>query len=133
MFRVLTLATAAVAAVLATSSAMAQPWRGDDAPRFAEQGNRGGGRGGEQSNRGGRGNGRWSRGDARPAAAGREQRLVPLPQVIEQVRRRTPGRLLDAGVEGGDRPVYRVRWAGDDGRRVDYVVDAESGRILSAE
>ena len=59
-------------------------------------------------------------------------RLVPLSVVIEQIRRRTPGRPLDAGSETqGDRPVYRVRWITNDGRRIDYLIDATSGAILS--
>lgn len=63
----------------------------------------------------------------------REGRLVQMPQVIEIIRRRAPGRLLDAGLEQGPggRMVYRVRWATDDGRRIDFIVDAESGQILS--
>jgi len=36
---------------------------------------------------------------------------MPLGRVIEQVRFRTPGRQLDAGLEyQGERPIYRVRW-----------------------
>ena len=58
--------------------------------------------------------------------------LVPLGVVIEQIRRRTPGRPLDAGSETqGNRPVYRVRWITTDGRRIDYIIDATSGAILS--
>jgi uncharacterized membrane protein YkoI len=56
-------------------------------------------------------------------------RLVPLARVIEQIARRTPGRVLDAGLEGRN---YRVRWATTDGRRIDFIVDAETGQILSA-
>jgi uncharacterized membrane protein YkoI len=59
-------------------------------------------------------------------------RMVPLSAVIEQIRRRTPGRPLDAGSEYmGDRPVYRVRWLTSDGRRIDYLIDAATGAILS--
>jgi len=56
-------------------------------------------------------------------------RLVPLSRVIEQISRRTPGRVLDAGLEGTH---YRVRWATSDGRRIDFIVDAQTGQILSA-
>jgi uncharacterized membrane protein YkoI len=53
---------------------------------------------------------------------------------MEQIRRRTPGRPLDAGMEqSGGRAVYRVRWAAEDGRRIDYIVDAETGAILRAD
>jgi uncharacterized membrane protein YkoI len=54
-------------------------------------------------------------------------------RVIAEIKRRTPGRTLDAGLEQADgRAVYRVRWAAADGRRIDYIVDAQSGAILSA-
>lgn len=67
--------------------------------------------------------------DAREGVRG--GRLVPLEQVIRNIARQTPGRLLDAGLEGGgDRPVYRVRWQTNDGRRIDYIVDARSGSII---
>ncbi len=59
-------------------------------------------------------------------------RLVPLARVIEVIRRRSPGRQLDAGLEQqGERQVYRVRWMTTDGRRIDYIVDALTGAILS--
>ena len=62
----------------------------------------------------------------------RNHQLLPLGRVIEQVRARTPGRQLDAGLEyQGARPIYRVRWMTRDGRRVDYLIDAATGAILS--
>jgi uncharacterized membrane protein YkoI len=58
--------------------------------------------------------------------------LIPLARVIEMIRRRSPGRQLDAGLEQqGERQVYRVRWMTSDGRRIDYIVDARTGAILS--
>jgi uncharacterized membrane protein YkoI len=64
----------------------------------------------------------------------RRGRHVSLGQVLQTLRRRTPGRQLDAGLEQrGGRTVYRVRWAADDGRRIDYLVDAETGAIVRAE
>jgi hypothetical protein len=64
----------------------------------------------------------------------RQRRFVPLGQAIQSIRRRGPGHELDAGLEQwGGRAAYRVRWAGPDGRRIDYIVDAESGAILSAD
>jgi len=65
----------------------------------------------------------------------REGRHVPLGRVIDTIRSQTPGRQLDAGIETDStgRTVYRVRWAAADGRRIDYTVDAETGRILRAE
>ncbi|HWY92127.1 MAG TPA: PepSY domain-containing protein [Chthoniobacterales bacterium] len=62
----------------------------------------------------------------------RNHQLMPLGRVIEQVRIRTPGRQLDAGLEyQGERPIYRVRWMTKDGRRIDYLIDAVTGAILS--
>jgi hypothetical protein len=60
-------------------------------------------------------------------------RHVPLEQVIAEIRRKTPGRLLDTGIEQGPdgRSVYRVRWAAANGRRIDFLVDAETGAIVS--
>jgi hypothetical protein len=64
----------------------------------------------------------------------RQRRYVPLGQAIDSIRRRAPGHELDAGLEQwGGRPAYRVRWAGPGGRRIDYMVDAESGAILSVD
>lgn len=61
-------------------------------------------------------------------------RCMPLPRVLEIIRQQTPGRQLDAGLEqAGGRTVYRVRWAAEGGRRIDYLVDAQSGAILQAE
>ncbi|HEY3814985.1 MAG TPA: PepSY domain-containing protein [Caulobacteraceae bacterium] len=60
---------------------------------------------------------------------------MPLDGVISQMHRRFPGgRMLDAGIENrGGREVYRVRWATGDGRRVDYLVDAQTGAIVGVE
>jgi uncharacterized membrane protein YkoI len=65
----------------------------------------------------------------------RAGRQIPLGQAIEAVRRRVPGRELDAGLEAGPngRPVYRLRWAGQDGRRQDYMVDAGTGEVLGVQ
>ncbi len=61
----------------------------------------------------------------------RQRQLLPLASVIEEIRRKTPGRQLDAGLEyEGARAVYRVRWMTTDGRRVDYMIDAATGAIL---
>jgi uncharacterized membrane protein YkoI len=67
------------------------------------------------------------------ARKGVQQGNLPLAQVVAIVARRTPGTLLDAGLEAGPggRQVYRVRWAAMDGRRIDYLVDARTGAIIS--
>lgn len=70
--------------------------------------------------------------DARDGVRG--GRLVPLEQVIRNIARSTPGQLLDAGLENrGGRPIYRVRWQTPDGRRIDYIVDAQSGQIIGRD
>ena len=62
----------------------------------------------------------------------RAHQMMPLGQVIERIRQRSPGRQLDAGLEyQGERPIYRVRWMTKDGRRIDYLIDAVTGAILS--
>jgi len=64
----------------------------------------------------------------------KQGRYVPLARVIAEINRRTPGYQLDAGLEEANgKPVYRVRWAGSKGHRIDYIVDAVSGAILSAQ
>jgi uncharacterized membrane protein YkoI len=64
----------------------------------------------------------------------RQRRIMPLGAVIQQIRRRFPGRQLDAGLEyQGDRPIYRLRWMTPDGRRVDYIIDAATGQVLSGQ
>ncbi len=61
----------------------------------------------------------------------RHGQFAPLGRVVENIRRRTPGRQLDAGIEyDGGRAVYRVRWITDRGQRMDFLVDAASGAIL---
>ena len=63
----------------------------------------------------------------------RERQFMPMGRILSDIRQRNPGTLLDAGLEqGAKRPVYHVRWLSNDGRRVDYVVDARTGNILSA-
>lgn len=63
----------------------------------------------------------------------RSGRAVPLDQATAALARRIPGRLLDAGIEAGEngRQVYRIRWAAADGRRLDVIVDAATGAVLS--
>lgn len=65
----------------------------------------------------------------------RAGKVIPLSQATAAVQARTPGRLLDAGLENDEngRPVYRVRWAAADGRRLDVIVDAGSGAVLRQE
>lgn len=59
-------------------------------------------------------------------------RLLTLRDAAASVRRTTPGHMLDAGLEPGPggRPAYRVRWAAQGGRRIDFIVDAATGQII---
>jgi uncharacterized membrane protein YkoI len=62
----------------------------------------------------------------------RTRQLIPITTVIERLHRMSKGRQLDAGLEyQGERPVYRVRWITDQGLRIDYLVDATTGAIIS--
>jgi hypothetical protein len=62
----------------------------------------------------------------------REGQLAPLGRVIGRIGQITPGRQLDSHLEYvGPRLVYRVRWITEQGRRVDYFVDAATGAIIS--
>ena len=64
----------------------------------------------------------------------RQGRFMGLARIIGTIRQHTPGRQLDAGLEDwGGRTVYRVRWAAPNGRRIDYIVDAQSGAILHVD
>jgi uncharacterized membrane protein YkoI len=75
----------------------------------------------------------WGAQQDEARAGVRQGRYIPLSRVIGEIRRRMPGEQLDAGLEQWNgRAVYRVRWAAANGRRIDYIVDAENGAILSA-
>jgi len=64
----------------------------------------------------------------------RQGAMVPLGQVIANIRQGTQGRILDAGLEPGPngRPAWRVRWAAANGRRIDFIVDAATGAIIGS-
>jgi uncharacterized membrane protein YkoI len=65
----------------------------------------------------------------------RDGRHVPLGQAIAAVRQRMPGHVLDAAVQAGPdgRTLYRLRWATNDGRRIDYLVDAATGAVVGVQ
>jgi hypothetical protein len=75
----------------------------------------------------------WSQQQDQARRGVRQGGLMPLRNVMSMIRTRTPGRLLDAGIEPGPagRPAYRVRWAAAGGRRIDFIVDAATGAIIS--
>ena len=74
------------------------------------------------------------RGAERPAVLLEVQdRLIPLPQIIAQLRGRG-GEYVSANVtEQGGRTVYWIRMRHSGGRFVDYIVDAHTGQILSEQ
>lgn len=64
-------------------------------------------------------------------AAQSAPRLSPA-QVEAIIQRMTPGRRLNITLERSDgRAIYLVRWQTNDGRRIDYVIDGNSGQVLS--
>ncbi len=81
------------------------------------------------------GGGDWRDQQNEVRQAVRDGRHIPLGRAIDAVRQRMPGRELDAGLEPGPdgRAVYRLRWAASNGRRIDYLVDAATGAIVSEQ
>lgn len=58
-------------------------------------------------------------------------RVLPALQVIRTVRERySEAEVIDAELEQGARPRYIIKILTEDGRRVDIVVDAQTGNIL---
>jgi len=72
---------------------------------------------------------RYTAGEARDSRQSGD--VVPAIRVISQVRQRYPNaQILDAELEGGGDPRYVVKVLTADGRRIDVVADARTGRIL---
>lgn len=66
-----------------------------------------------------------------PPASGRQ---VSLSSVIGTIKGRQPGRHLNTTMgQAGGRAAYIVQWQLPDGRIVIFIVDAESGQILSRQ
>ncbi|MFN3513630.1 MAG: PepSY domain-containing protein [Phenylobacterium sp.] len=109
MKRIIAIAALALAV---PAAAQAQPWGDPGQPSY------GAGRGDQDAAR----------------AAVRGGRQVPLSQVIATISARTPGRHLNTTM--GDfqgRPAYFVQWQTNDGRVIIFIVDAQSGGILSRQ
>lgn len=67
---------------------------------------------------------------ARPEASQDRQR-TPLYQIVQRLERRVGGQMLDARlVEGGRGEMYVIKWLTDDGRKIEFLVDAQSGAVL---
>jgi uncharacterized membrane protein YkoI len=61
-------------------------------------------------------------------------RLIPLPQVIARLQHQSGGQYVSADVvDQGGRTVYWVRMRQGGGRFIDYVVDAQTGQIISQQ
>lgn len=76
--------------------------------------------------------GRGDQDSAREAVRGGRQ--VSLSQVIATISARQPGRQLNTTMgEAGGRPAYFVQWQTQDGRVIIFVVDAQSGAIISRQ
>jgi uncharacterized membrane protein YkoI len=109
MTRLLVLIALMLAAPVAVQ---AQPWPDTGRPVFGAQG-------GDQD---------------RARDAVRAGRQVPLSRVLQMIAQRTPGRHLNTTQDNvGGRPAYVVQWQMQDGRVVIFIVDAESGAILSRQ
>lgn len=80
-----------------------------------------------------RGGSEYYRGEQDEARDGvRSGSIKPMGWVVGRLERSRAGRMLDAQLEQGPsgRPVYRVIWAGADGRRSDIIIDAQTGAVL---
>lgn len=65
---------------------------------------------------------------AEPKAAANK----PLSEIEAIIARQYPGHRLEAKLDQQDgKTVYRIAWSADPGRRIDFVVDAQTGAILS--
>ncbi len=74
----------------------------------------------------------FSAGEASDAV--RQGQHVPLRQVIRQIEAQEGGKMLDAQLVSrgpGQSAVYEVQWLSAVGRRIDFVIDAETGAILA--
>lgn len=62
----------------------------------------------------------------------RRQRILSLREIAQIIGQSVQGRIGDARlVKDNGRQVYIVRWESNGGQIIEFVVDAESGRILS--
>lgn len=69
-----------------------------------------------------------------PMQMARQERRIPLPQVIARLKAQTGGEYVSANVmDQGGRTVYWIRMRHPGGRFVDYTVDAQTGQIISEQ
>lgn len=68
---------------------------------------------------------------ARPSEASQDRQRTPLYQIVQRLERRVGGQMLDARlVEGGRGEMYVIKWLTDDGRKIEFLVDAQAGAVL---
>lgn len=72
----------------------------------------------------------WAPNDARNARQSGD--IIPLRDIIRQLKRSYGGSYLNADLSsrGGGQSVYRIDWVTDDGRKMRFIVDAQTGRVL---
>jgi len=63
----------------------------------------------------------------------RSGRLMSLDAVLRKVQAQVPGRLLDAELQDGRSPVYRIKMLSPDGGVVHVTADARNGQILRVQ
>ena len=70
---------------------------------------------------------------AQPGAQSNGAHMAPLSRVLAMLAQRYPGKQLNTTMgESAGRPAYLIRWQmAKDGRVVEFVVDAESGQVVS--
>ncbi len=73
----------------------------------------------------------FSPGQARDARQSGD--IVPLRDIIRRLENQHGGRYLDAALfsRPGGGSEYRIDWITEDGRKVMFVVDAQTGRVIS--
>ena len=72
----------------------------------------------------------WNADQARDART--QGKVLPVSRVIAIAQRRHPGsQVLDVSMSGSSNLRYTVILKTRDGRRIDVIIDAEDGRVLS--
>ncbi|WP_420409928.1 PepSY domain-containing protein [Hoeflea sp.] len=60
--------------------------------------------------------------------------ILPLSEILAQTKDRIEGRVVEIEFEHDDgRPIYEIYVLRNDGRRLEYEIDARTGKILSLE
>ena len=68
--------------------------------------------------------------DAPPPKAKAPEIRVSIAQAEAAIRQQVPGRRIEARTEQtGNGAQHFIKWSTEDGRRIDFIVDAQTGRI----